>query len=420
MESKAISGSPAAARLPDELLQAIERRRAGLARHMARAVITDVRWDAAAGAPPSAAAIARACEAGLDLFLATAREARAPTAEELRRVAQLGVHQARGSSSVDPVLAAYRVAAKTAWSAIIAAWKEVGGAEPAAMIVTADYVFTALDQVAAEVTRTYLQAREQHLQRGTRARTRFFHALISDTFDSELAVQKQALALNVQLAAGYRALVLRLLAARTDHERGAEMLMEALNAVEAPPRTLAQPLDPANLLVLWPEGASPPAELVRRLEAEVELRWSGRQALHVRAGIGSHHPGLHGISRSYLEAQQALDVGRRLRPDGGAYDYEDLLPYLVMTQNPLVAERFVRRHLGPLLDGTVRGSEQLLETLEAYLARASMKDAADSLHLHRHTVVYRLQRLRDALQVDIDDPVTRYRLQMAVELHKLL
>ena len=42
-----------------------------MARHMARAVVGLVRWDASTGVPPQRDAIVRACEAGLDLFLAT-------------------------------------------------------------------------------------------------------------------------------------------------------------------------------------------------------------------------------------------------------------------------------------------------------------------------------------------------------------
>ncbi|TMD55166.1 MAG: hypothetical protein E6I85_04080 [Chloroflexi bacterium] len=405
--------------LPESLMTLIEGRRTGLARHMARAVVTEISWDASTGAPPSAAAIARACEAGLDLFLATAREARAPTAEELRRVAQLGVHQARGSQSVGPVLAAYRVAAKVAWSAILTAWRETREADPEAMVVTANYVFTALDQVAAEVTKTYLAAREQHLQRGTRARTRFFHALISDTFDSELALQKQALALNVQLASGYRAIVLRLIQGKAEAERGAEMLQEAMSAVEPPARTLAYVDNPSTLVVLWPEGGPPPRRLIAQLQAETELRWAGRLKPVVRAGLGSFHPGLHGVSRSYLEAQQAMEIGRRLRPEGGAHDYEEVVPYLVMTQNPLLADRYVRHHLGPLLDADSKGGQHL-PTLEAFLAKGSVKDAAEALHLHRHTVIYRLDRLKEILGFDLDDPFVRHRMQMALDLRKLL
>jgi sugar diacid utilization regulator len=406
--------------LPESLMALIDGRRVGLARHMARAVVSEIRWDASAGAPPSATAIARACEAGLDLFLATAREARAPTAEELRRVAQLGVHQARGSQSVEPVLAAYRVAAKVAWAAILTAWRETREADPEAMVVTANYVFTALDQVATEVTRTYLAAREQHLQRGTRARTRFFHALVSDTFDSELALQKQALALNLQLAPGYRAVVLKLLQGKAEAERGAEMLLEATSALELPERALTHVADPTTLMLLWPEGSRTAAELVSQLQAETELRWSGRLKPVVRAGLGSFHPGLHGVSRSYLEAQQAIDIGRRLRPEGGAHDYEEVLPYIVLTQNPLLAERYVRHHLGPIIDADLKGGGQLLPTLEAFLARGSVKEAAESLHLHRHTVIYRLDKLRDVLGHDLEDPFLRHRLQLALDLRKLL
>ena len=53
-------------------------------------------------------------------------------------------------------------------------------------MLVANYVFAALDQVAAEVTKTYLHAREQHMQRGTRAHARLFHALISDLYDRGL------------------------------------------------------------------------------------------------------------------------------------------------------------------------------------------------------------------------------------------
>src|SRR5713226_7626914 len=140
-----------APQLPPALSAELEARRAGMARHMARAVVGLVRWDASTGVPPQRDAIARACEAGLDLFLATARQARPATQEELRRVAQLGILHARSSQSVEPILAAYRIAARVAWDAILRAWRGHPAATPEAIMLTANYVFVALDQVAAEV-----------------------------------------------------------------------------------------------------------------------------------------------------------------------------------------------------------------------------------------------------------------------------
>jgi sugar diacid utilization regulator len=419
----AASVRPAAARLPDSLVAELERRRGGLARHMARAVVSVVRWDDSTGVPPQRDAIARACEAGLDLFLATAREARPAAPEELRRVAQLGILQARSSQSVEPILAAYRIAARVAWDAILRAWRGHPEVTPEALMVTANYVFAALDQVAAEVTKTYLHAREQHMQRGTRARARLVHALISDSFDSELELQKQALTLNMPLtASGYVAVVCTLIVGSREGARGGDSLAEVVGALELPRGAISHTTDPTTLVTLWPADSSAASEeareFVRRLDVEAVNR-SGAVRARVRAGIGGYHAGLRGVSRSYLEAQQALEAGRKLRPEAVVHHHDEVIPYLVLAQNPVLADRFVRDSLGPLLDPGTRNREQLLETLEAYLAAGSVKDAAAALNLHRHTVLYRLDRLRELLGPDLDRPATRLRLQLACDMRRL-
>ena len=414
----------AAPRLPQGLIDELERRHEGMARHMARAVVTLVRWDSSTGVPPQRDAIARACEAGLDLFLATAREARPATQEELRRVAQLGILQARSSQSVEPILAAYRMAARVAWDEILRAWRGHPDATPEAIMLVANYVFAALDQVAAEVTKTYLHAREQHMQRGTRAHARLFHALISDNFDSELELQRQALAINTPLsAAGYVAVVCKLVMGNRDGERGGQALAEVAESLEVRRGGLLLATDPSTLAILWPAESVADVESARHFVAELQdqvAQRAGQLGARVRAGIGGYHPGLHGVARSYLEAQQAFEAGRKLRPDSVMHGHDEVIPQLVLAQNPILAERFVTHSLGRLLDPKVRNREQLLETLEAYLAKGSVKDAASELGLHRHTVLYRLGKLKELLGGDLDLPATRLRLQLALDLQKLL
>jgi sugar diacid utilization regulator len=143
-----------------------------------------------------------------------------------------------------------------------------------------------------------------------------------------------------------------------------------------------------------------------------------RGRARVRAGLGAEHPGLRGISRSYLEAQQAVEVGRKLQPDALLYQHDEVAPYLVLAQNPLVAERYVRHVLGELMAADPRGS--LMETLEALLGHATVKEAAAGLSLHRHTVLYRIEKLRELVGGDLDDPAIRKRLQLALDLRKLL
>src|SRR3989440_6696645 len=333
----------ATARLPDSLVAELERRRGGLARHMARAVVSVVRWDDSTGVPPQRSAIERACEAGLDLFLQVAREARPATPEELRRVAQLGILQARSSQSVEPILAAYRIAARVAWDAILRAWRGHREATPEAIMVTANYVFAALDQVAAEVTKTYLHAREQHLQRGTRAHTRLFHSLISDNFDSELELQRQALAINTPLSStGYVAIVCKLVMGNRDGERGGQALAELADSLEIGRGCLVLATDPSTLAVLLPAESSADVESARQFVSDLQEQVAQRArqtGARGRAGLGGYHPGLHGVARPYLEAQQAVRAGGQIRTEFPVDGHDDGNPPLVVPQNPLLCQR---------------------------------------------------------------------------------
>jgi len=181
--------------------------------------------------------------------------------------------------------------------------------------------------------------------------------------------------------------------------------------------------DPSTMVTLWPAESSKDVEAARqfvtRLHKEAVDR-SGPARARVRAGIGGYHAGLRGISRSYLEAQQAIEAGRKLRPEAVAHGHDEVIPHLVLAQNPMLAERFVAHTLGPLLDPKTRSREQLLQTLEAYLAHGSVKDAAAALNLHRHTVLYRLDKLRELLGGEFDLPAGRLRLQLALDLRKLI
>jgi DNA-binding PucR family transcriptional regulator len=217
--------------------------------------------------------------------------------------------------------------------------------------------------------------------------------------------------------------VCKLIVGNRDGERGGQALAEVAASLEVPRGAISHATDPSTLVVLWPAesvaNVEAAGQFVTQLQDEAVKR-SGTARARVRAGIGGYHPGLRGISRSYLEAQQAIEAGRKLRPEGVVHRHDELIPHLVLTQNPRLAERFVAHSLGRLVDPKVRNRGQLLETLEAYLVRGSVKEAAAALGLHRHTVLYRLDKLRELLGGDLEIPATRLRLQLALEIRKLL
>ncbi|HVA93256.1 MAG TPA: helix-turn-helix domain-containing protein, partial [Chloroflexota bacterium] len=59
-------------------------------------------------------------------------------------------------------------------------------------------------------------------------------------------------------------------------------------------------------------------------------------------------------------------------------------------------------------------------TLKAYLGEGSLKDAAAALGLHRHTVLYRLEKLKELIPGGLEDPDSQQRIRLAIALSTLL
>ena len=69
----------------------------------------------------------------------------------------------------------------------------------------------------------------------------------------------------------------------------------------------------------------------------------------------------------------------------------------------------------------MRRGSKLLESLEAYLdAGGSLTEAAACLPVHRNTLTYRLNRIRELTHSDLSDPQVRFQLQTAIAIRRFL
>jgi len=114
-------------------------------------------------------------------------------------------------------------------------------------------------------------------------------------------------------------------------------------------------------------------------------------------------------------------MGRRLFGLDSATAFSDLGLYrLLYALQPLPELRDFRDQSLARLRAKDRGGE-LLKTLGAYLAtNGSPTDAANRLHLHRNTVLYRLGRIEDLLQADLRDAEVRLSLHLALKIGDVL
>ncbi|TMD23843.1 MAG: hypothetical protein E6I99_04940 [Chloroflexi bacterium] len=141
----------------------------------------------------------------------------------------------------------------------------------------------------------------------------------------------------------------------------------------------------------------------------------------VAVGYGAVRSGATEVASAAREAEQALSMGRRLFGADSATAFSELGLYrLLYALQPLPELRDFRDQALARLRAKDRGGV-LLQTLGAYLAtNGSPTDAADRLHLHRNTVLYRLGRLEDLLQVDLRDAEVRLALHLALKIGEVL
>ncbi|MCC7107168.1 MAG: helix-turn-helix domain-containing protein [Chloroflexi bacterium] len=178
------------------------------------------------------------------------------------------------------------------------------------------------------------------------------------------------------------------------------------------------------LLVLMPRAEVGDVELdVERVE---ELRSRLGQALgdlRCAAGIGRHEPGIAGYRRASAEAEQALKISQRLLGGGLTVHYANLgverLIFPLLETVELAA--FVDDMIGPLLQYDAGHRTELAGTLEVFFAcNGNHVRAAQELHLHRNTLLYRLDRAREILSRDLDDVTARLAVQMALQIRRAL
>ncbi len=153
--------------------------------------------------------------------------------------------------------------------------------------------------------------------------------------------------------------------------------------------------------------------VAKRVRKEI----SERMKFRVSIGIGEYYYGIHGISRSYKDAVKALDVGTKLEKSKGIYHIGTLGIYKVLTEIKNSTQReIIDKILCP--SKSKNGlSKTLLSTLSAFFENdLSIKKTAESMYIHRNTLLYRLHRIKEITGLDpkkFDDAV---QLMMALRM----
>lgn len=173
------------------------------------------------------------------------------------------------------------------------------------------------------------------------------------------------------------------------------------------------------LIVESASRLSPEEALAGALKIQGQLRplLSRHRVSGVTCGIGFSYDGPEGLRKSFEEAHEALTVGRSRYGFGTVSHFKDLglERFLYGWIDSPRSRQLAAGLLRPLINDP--HSEELLETLRVYLeSKGRLALAAQTLHIHRNTLRYRVERLQQVLQVSLSDATTQLILHLALKV----
>lgn len=124
------------------------------------------------------------------------------------------------------------------------------------------------------------------------------------------------------------------------------------------------------------------------------------------------------LPRSYAQARGALRIASIRHTSPLLTQWQELGPIKVLAlQEPEVLADIAHDKIS----GLMAAESELIDTVAHYLDHGRKPDlVADSLHIHRGTLYYRLRKFEDATGLDLESGTDRLTIQLSVEALRLL
>jgi sugar diacid utilization regulator len=185
------------------------------------------------------------------------------------------------------------------------------------------------------------------------------------------------------------------------------------------PGALAQHMDGRVYALLPAVGGDDAPE--RTLERARRLAERLRQ--HGTVGLSSFYADPAEFGRAIQEAELVLDVLRQsdapIAQDIGTGTYR--LLFRVLASHPEEVRSFYEDTVAPIVRYDDQYRTDLVGTLEAYLEQnCNMNATASAIYAHRHTVAYRLERVKELTGLDPMLSEDRERLGLGLKAYRII
>jgi sugar diacid utilization regulator len=177
----------------------------------------------------------------------------------------------------------------------------------------------------------------------------------------------------------------------------------------------------AELVIVVPGSDGDKAErAVQAMQRELEASMSGFAIALARSRPAGDPVDLHRAgAEAFLAANVAVAEGTEELAFEETGAYRLLLP--AMVEDPEELRRFHEETVAPLVAYDEQYETELVRTLESFLdADGNVAQTAQRLYTHRHTVRYRLERVKELTGLDVSSTDGRERLSLGLKAMRVL
>lgn len=122
--------------------------------------------------------------------------------------------------------------------------------------------------------------------------------------------------------------------------------------------------------------------------------------LTMKVASGEYYPGVSGLHQSFIDAVETLQVGMKLYPERNIYPYQ-VYKLEVLLRKTIAHQNIenLKKPFQTLVQNDKKG--ELVKTIVAYIeGNQHVQQVSDQLYIHRNTLQYRLQSIKEVTGKD--------------------
>jgi len=156
------------------------------------------------------------------------------------------------------------------------------------------------------------------------------------------------------------------------------------------------------------------------IKRDIEKKING---LEVSIGIGGISSELKEFKKNVLQAQKSVEVSKKCGIESSITNYKELGIYRLFFDMKKHDEmkNLYDETLEKLREYDKKNSTNLLKTLESYIDnQRNIGKTAEKLYIHRNTLKYRVKRIEEILECNLDEEEVIFNIKLAIKIGNFL